>query len=32
LSDRLTRRYFALLPAAQTVGMGGETPALRGAA
>jgi uncharacterized alpha-E superfamily protein len=32
LSDRLTRRYFALLPAAQTVGMGGETPSLRGAA
>jgi uncharacterized circularly permuted ATP-grasp superfamily protein/uncharacterized alpha-E superfamily protein len=32
LSDRLTRRYFALLPAAQTVGMGGETPTLRGAA
>jgi uncharacterized circularly permuted ATP-grasp superfamily protein/uncharacterized alpha-E superfamily protein len=32
LSDRLTRRYFALLPAAQTVGMGGEAPALRGAA
>ena len=32
LSDGLTRRYFALLPAAQTVGMGGEAPALRGAA
>ena len=32
LSDRLTRRYFALLPAAQTVGMGGEAPNLRGAA
>ena len=32
LSDRLTRRYFALLPAAQTVGMGGEAPTLRGAA
>jgi uncharacterized circularly permuted ATP-grasp superfamily protein/uncharacterized alpha-E superfamily protein len=32
LNDRLTRRYFALLPAAQTVGMGGEAPALRGAA
>jgi uncharacterized alpha-E superfamily protein len=32
MSDRLTRRYFALLPAAQTVGMGGEAPALRGAA
>ncbi|HTB45064.1 MAG TPA: circularly permuted type 2 ATP-grasp protein [Acetobacteraceae bacterium] len=32
LSDNLTRRYFALLPAAQTVGMGGEEPSLRGAA
>lgn len=32
LSDNVTRRYFALLPAAQTVGMGGEEPALRGAA
>jgi uncharacterized alpha-E superfamily protein len=32
LSDRLTRRYFALLPAAQTVGMGGEATTLRGAA
>ena len=32
LSDRMTRRYFALLPAAQTVGLGGEAPALRGAA
>jgi uncharacterized circularly permuted ATP-grasp superfamily protein/uncharacterized alpha-E superfamily protein len=32
LSDRLTRRYFALLPAAQTVGTGGEAPTLRGAA
>jgi uncharacterized circularly permuted ATP-grasp superfamily protein/uncharacterized alpha-E superfamily protein len=31
LSDRLTRRYFALLPAAQTVGMGGEAPAALGA-
>jgi uncharacterized circularly permuted ATP-grasp superfamily protein/uncharacterized alpha-E superfamily protein len=32
LSDRVTRRYFALLPAAQTVGVGGEAPVLRGAA
>lgn len=32
LSDSLTRRYFALLPAAQTVGMGGEAHELRGAA
>jgi uncharacterized circularly permuted ATP-grasp superfamily protein/uncharacterized alpha-E superfamily protein len=32
LSDRMTRRYFALLPAAQTVGMGGEATTLRGAA
>ncbi len=32
LSDRLTRRYFALLPAVQTVGLAAEAPALRGAA
>jgi uncharacterized circularly permuted ATP-grasp superfamily protein/uncharacterized alpha-E superfamily protein len=32
LSDRVTRRYFALLPAAQAVGVGGEAPVLRGAA
>ncbi len=32
LSDRVTRRYFALLPAAQAVGVGGEAPELRGAA
>jgi uncharacterized circularly permuted ATP-grasp superfamily protein/uncharacterized alpha-E superfamily protein len=32
LSDLLSRRYFALLPAAQTVGLGGELPTLRGAA
>jgi uncharacterized alpha-E superfamily protein len=32
LSDRITRRYFALLPAVQTVGAGGETEPLRGAA
>jgi uncharacterized alpha-E superfamily protein len=32
LSDQVTRRYFALLPAAQTVGVGGEAPVLRGAA
>jgi len=29
LSDRITRRYFALLPAVQTLGLGGD---LRGAA
>ncbi|GGI98689.1 circularly permuted type 2 ATP-grasp protein [Neoroseomonas lacus] len=32
LSDGVTRRYFALLPAAQTLGMEGAEPALRGAA
>ena len=33
LSDRITRRYFALLPAAQTLGWSAEVvPALRGAA
>ena len=33
LSDRITRRYFALLPAAQTLGWSAEAaPALRGAA
>jgi uncharacterized circularly permuted ATP-grasp superfamily protein/uncharacterized alpha-E superfamily protein len=32
LSDAVTRRYFALLPAAQTVGLEGAEPALRGAA
>ena len=32
LSDNVTRRYFALLPAAQTVGMGGEATPFRGAA
>jgi len=32
LSNRMTRRYFALLPAAQSVGTGAETLALRGAA
>jgi uncharacterized circularly permuted ATP-grasp superfamily protein/uncharacterized alpha-E superfamily protein len=32
LSDRLTRRYFALLPAVQTLGMEAETPSLLGAA
>jgi uncharacterized alpha-E superfamily protein len=32
LSDRVTRTYFALLPAAQSLGTGGETPVLRGAA
>jgi uncharacterized alpha-E superfamily protein len=32
LSDRVSRRYFALLPAAQAVGVGGEAPVLRGAA
>ena len=32
LSDRITRRYFALLPAVQTVGLGSETGGRRGAA
>ena len=32
LSDGVTRRYFALLPAAQTLGLEGAEPALRGAA
>jgi len=32
LSDRVRRRYFALLPAAQTLGLEGAEPALRGAA
>jgi uncharacterized alpha-E superfamily protein len=32
LSDAVTRRYFALLPAAQTLGLEGAEPALRGAA
>ncbi len=32
LSDAMTRRYFALLPAAQTLGIEGAAPALRGAA
>ncbi|WP_198374429.1 circularly permuted type 2 ATP-grasp protein [Neoroseomonas rubea] len=32
LSDAVTRRYFALLPAAQTLGIEGAAPALRGAA
>ena len=32
LSDGVTRRYFALLPAAQTLGLEGAAPALRGAA
>ncbi|CAH2604697.1 Circularly permuted type 2 ATP-grasp protein [Rhodovastum atsumiense] len=33
LSDRITRRYFALLPAVQTLGWSpGEVPVLRGAA
>ena len=32
LSDRVTRHYFALLPASQTFGTGEETPPLRGAA
>ncbi|MBR0659614.1 circularly permuted type 2 ATP-grasp protein [Neoroseomonas oryzicola] len=32
LSDAVTRRYFALLPARQTVGMEGAAPALKGAA
>ena len=32
LSDRMTRHYFALLPATQTVGMGQESKPLQGAA
>ena len=32
LSDAVTRRYFALLPAAQTLGIEGAAPALKGAA
>ena len=32
LSDRVTRRYFALLPPAQTLGLDAETPVLQGAA
>jgi uncharacterized circularly permuted ATP-grasp superfamily protein/uncharacterized alpha-E superfamily protein len=32
LSDRVTRRYFALLPAAQALGWDGEAAALAGAA
>jgi uncharacterized alpha-E superfamily protein len=32
LSDALTRRYFALLPAPQTLGMGGEETVLLGVA
>jgi uncharacterized alpha-E superfamily protein len=32
LSDAVTRRYFALLPAAQTLGLEGAEPAIRGAA
>jgi uncharacterized alpha-E superfamily protein len=32
LSDRITRRYFALLPAVQTVGWAGTADELRGAA
>lgn len=32
LSDGVTRRYFALLPAAQTLGLEGAEPAMRGAA
>ena len=32
LSDRITRRYFALLPAAQAVGVGAAQADLRGAA
>lgn len=32
LSDRISRRYFALLPTARSVGLEGETPALLGAA
>jgi uncharacterized circularly permuted ATP-grasp superfamily protein/uncharacterized alpha-E superfamily protein len=32
LSDRISRRYFALLPTARSVGIEGEAPALLGAA
>ena len=32
LSDRVSRRYFALLPTARSVGIDGEAPALLGAA
>ena len=32
LSDRVTRHYFALLPVAQTLGMGEEALSFRGAA
>ncbi|MBR0679156.1 circularly permuted type 2 ATP-grasp protein [Roseomonas eburnea] len=32
LSDAVTRRYFALLPAAQTLGIEGAEPVLKGAA
>ena len=32
LSDRITRRYFALLPAVQTLGWAGDAGKLRGAA
>jgi uncharacterized alpha-E superfamily protein len=32
LSDRVSRRYFALLPTARSVGVDTETPALLGAA
>ncbi len=32
LSDAVTRQYFALLPAAQTLGLEGAEPALKGAA
>ena len=32
LSDRITRRYFALLPAVQTLGWAGDSGRLRGAA
>jgi len=32
LSDRITRRYFALLPAVQAVGVFGPTADVQGAA
>jgi uncharacterized alpha-E superfamily protein len=32
LSSRVTRRYFALLPAVHTLGLSGQAPELRGAA
>jgi uncharacterized circularly permuted ATP-grasp superfamily protein/uncharacterized alpha-E superfamily protein len=32
LSDRISQRYFALLPTARSVGLGGKAPALLGAA